>query len=262
MDDASTKLPYTNWSKELSQKGYLVAKKVLDRPLLESLRSLCDEALSSLSKDNFGESGAFVAPDYTNTTLVTLLTWPRTIEILKLLGFPNPKLHNFYISAKPPGAKPLAWHSDLFYECEESLPAELFLIYYLEDTSPQNGCLRVVPGSHKWHYDIRRRRIHNAHPREDEVDVALQAGDLFIGDRRILHATHANVSDSWRTCLTIAYAPKYFELPEPIQSLIVQNQCLPSKGWWKDQELIKTLDKRLQAILPIYEGKVSPISIE
>ena len=93
-------------------------------------------------------------------------------------------------------------------------------------------------------------------------DVPVKAGDLFIGDRRILHATHPNVSNTWRTGLTIAYAPNFDKLSEPIQALIVKNQCLPPKGWWDDEEATAAIDERLQKILPVYTGAATPISVE
>lgn len=248
----------------LLQDGYCAIPSVLDSAMLKSLRErFGDESLSAHTpKDNFGDSGAFIVADYHDPVLVQLLTWSDTLASLKTMGFADPKLHNFYVSTKPPKAKALAWHSDLFYKYEKSEPAELFLIYYLQNTTPNNGCLRVVPGSHKWPHEKRHEQPHGATIRKDEVDVPVNAGDLFIGDRRILHATHENTGNTWRTCLTIAYAPNFAELPDPIKALIVQNRCLPPKGWWGGKQLSKTIDPHLQAILPIYTGAASPIKVE
>jgi hypothetical protein len=250
-------------AKQLTDEGYCVVPHVLDHALLQSLlQRFGATALSSTSKDNFGDSGAFIVADYNDPVMVELLTWPKTLETLGAFGFTDPRLHNFYVSTKPPKADALRWHSDLFYRYEEPAPTELFLIYYLQDTSPENGCLRVVPGSHKWSHDKRHAQQDNADIRDDEVDVTVKAGDLFIGDRRILHATHANATDSWRTCLTIAYAPDFSKLPEPIQALIVKNRCLPPQGWWENSAIVASIDERLQKILPTYTGTATPISVE
>lgn len=246
---------------ELSKNGYCVIPSVLDNAMLEQLKKrFSDASLSQTAQENFGDSGAFVVADYHGPTMVSLLTWPKTLAMLRVMGFNDPKLHNFYVSTKPPQAAALPWHSDLFYRYDESRPAELFLIYYLQDTSPQNGCLRVVPGSHRWPHDKRHSQPSNADKRQDEVDVQVKAGDLFIGDRRILHATHANTGKTWRTCLTIAYAPLYDELADSIKALIVQNRCLPPKGWWDKAN--PAIDPGLQNILPIYKGSAEPITIE
>jgi phytanoyl-CoA hydroxylase len=243
---------------QLQQDGYCVVPSVLDAVMLARLRArFSDAALAGTAKENFGDSGAFVVADYRDPVMVDLLTWPKTLHTLREFDFPAPKLHNFYVSTKPPQAKALGWHSDLFYRYDESAPAELFLIYYLQDTRPGNGCLRVAPGSHRWPHEKRHAQAENAQPRTDETDVRVQAGDLFIGDRCILHATHANASNTWRTCITIAYAPLFDQLAESIQALIIRNRCLPPAGWWSNPA--SNIDPRLAAILPIYEGAATPI---
>jgi ectoine hydroxylase-related dioxygenase (phytanoyl-CoA dioxygenase family) len=247
---------------ELAKQGYCIVSDVLDTAMLAALRERFNDAeLSATAKGNFGDSGVFIAPDYHDQTLIKLLTWPKTIQTLAALGFKHPKLHNFYVSAKPPKADALTWHSDLFYRYEKSKPAELFLIYYLRDTTHDNGCLRVVPKSHKWSHEKRHEQPEDANLRQDEVNVPVKAGQLFIGDRRIMHATHPNNGDTWRTCLTIAYAPLYDELDDPIKALIVQNRCLPPKGWWENPTKLD-IDPRLQQLLPVYRGNVAPITID
>jgi ectoine hydroxylase-related dioxygenase (phytanoyl-CoA dioxygenase family) len=239
--------------------GYCVVSNVLDATMLNRLRKrFSDTSLSRTSRENFGDSGAFVVADYHDPVMVDLLAWAKTFTILTESGFAAPKLHNFYVSTKPPGAQALAWHSDLFYKYEKPEPAELFLIYYLQDTTPQNGCLRVVPGSHKWSHEKRHTQPEDAAMRKDEIDVPIKAGDLFIGDRRIMHATHANKSILWRTCLTIAYAPLFDELEDPIKALIVKNRCLPSQEYIRESS--DGLDQRLVSILPRYSGMAKPIS--
>ncbi len=95
-------------------------------------------------------------------------------------------------------------------------------MYYLVDTTPYNGCLRVLKGSHlKRHplHDIlpnahgaELQRVENAnHPAfqhfPGEVDIPVNAGDLVIGDSRLLHASHGNQSNERRTVITLWYHP-------------------------------------------------------
>lgn len=242
------------WHEQLTRKGYCVIPEVLGRAALVVLTEhFSDISLAAGPAENFGDAGAFLVADYHDPVLVDVLTWPKTMRILAELGYTQPKLHNYYISTKPPGADALPWHSDLFYDYDKTEPSELFLIYYLQTTRRHNGCLRVVPGSHLWLPADRTVPLFDSAMRSDEVDVLIAAGDLFIGDRRILHATHANTSDTWRTALTIAYAPDFKNLPASIQALIVQNQCLPPPGW-QNTAAREVIDTRLQAILPMYEA--------
>ena len=77
----------------------------------------------------------------------------------------------------------------------------IFLMYYLDDTSREKGCLRLLPGTHRRSHQLHGlgtahtkdiNRIDDAHdPRfadyPGEVDVPLQAGDLVVGDARLFH---------------------------------------------------------------------------
>ena len=53
-------------------------------------------------------------------------------------------------------------------------------------------------------------------PAAGETDVEVQAGDVGIGDSRLLHASHANHSGQSRTGITIWDWPTYSQLPEEV----------------------------------------------
>src|SRR4051812_25452382 len=104
---------------QFEKSGYCVVPNVLSSEMLTRLQTgLNEDKLSHTSKDNFGDSGGFLVVDYKDPTMVELLTWPETLDTLSSLGFNSPKLHNFYVSTKPPHADALPWHSDLFYRYE------------------------------------------------------------------------------------------------------------------------------------------------
>ena len=44
---------------------------------------------------------------------------------------------------------------------------------------------------------------------EGEADVAVAAGDLVLGDARLLRGTHPNTSPERRTVITLWYLPGY-----------------------------------------------------
>lgn len=216
---------------QLDSKGYTVIPEVLEPPMLSMLRRRYNsETLAMLPDENFSEAGAFSVADYRDPVMVELLTYPRTLQTLAGLGFAACTLHSFYASTKPPGSDALPWHSDLFYEHDRPEPAELFLLYYLADTTPENGCLRVVPGSHHLPLAARQTEYDDTALRADESDVPIRAGDLFVGDRRLLHATHPNHSTAWRTCITVAMAPAFDSLPDDIQELICGQPMFAGSG--------------------------------
>jgi ectoine hydroxylase-related dioxygenase (phytanoyl-CoA dioxygenase family) len=114
-------------------------------------------------------------------------------------------------------------------------PTRIFLSYYMTDTNRQNGCLRVIPGTHRRRIDL-HELLPNAHEpeiqslddlghpafldRDDAVDVPLRAGDLVIGDARLMHGAWPNQTDQRRT-LILAWHD-VFQFPQP-----------PS--WWTDE---------------------------
>ena len=139
-------------------------------------------------------------------------------------------------------------------------------MYYLVDTNRHNGCLRVIPGSHLKRHALHdlgraahqddgvRRATDLKHPAlqvaEDEVDVEVQAGDLVIGDSRLLHSSHANQSGQRRTVLTIWYWPAYNQLPAEVQALI-SDHISSSPDWVRWVEETATTTNHL---IPIYRG--------
>ena len=89
----------------------------------------------------------------------------------------------------------------------------------LDDSTPQNGCLRVMPGSHR-HKDLfRHRRDDDAGftlnqvlddprlPDEAARNVTLKAGQFSIHDVFLVHGSAPNHSGSRRAGMTYRYMP-------------------------------------------------------
>ena len=139
-------------------------------------------------------------------------------------------------------------------------------MWYLTDTGRANGCLRVVPCSHRMRLEAHDLigthddGTRNQNPESSagyqtlasEVDVPVTAGDLVVGDARVLHAAHANTTDQRRTVITLWYVPRYDELSERIRAGY-QRQLRPIPdsiaGW--EREL-------LAPVLVNYSGAAQP----
>lgn len=126
------------------------------------------------------------------------------------------------ILSKPPFGPPLYWHQDhMNWNHPESLapwPIKVFLSYYMTDTTKENGCLRVIPGTHRHRISL-HDILPNAHEPEiqaiddlsspvfqdhpDAIDVPVKAGDLVIADSRMLHAAWPNQTDERRTLVLL-----------------------------------------------------------
>ena len=223
---------------QLIEHGYCLIPDVAPREMIERLRTVADSAADGASdeeKRTHRYQGSLIQV-MEHPEMAELIALPGAVSALHQLGYPQPRFVSGYIISKAPEkAPPLFWHQDGFLWNHPlsytSVPMQIFLMYYLVDTSRESGCLRVIPGSHR-----KRHRLHGlpeAHSEEirtagddhpalridaDEVDVPVGAGDLVIGDARLLHAAHANRSSQRRTCITLWYCPLYDQLPEEIQA--------------------------------------------
>ncbi len=87
----------------------------------------------------------------------------------------------------------------------------------LTESTPENGCMRVVPGTHTdqiqphketWADDnllSRGQEIQVDVDERDVVDIVLQPGEMSLHHVQIIHGSNANDSDHKR----IGYAPRY-----------------------------------------------------
>ncbi len=89
----------------------------------------------------------------------------------------------------------------------------------LEESSVDNGCLRVIPGSHSGkqlhehlHEDrsdltLNQRLAPGTFDEATAVDLALQPGEMSLHDVHMIHGANANRSDKRRTGVALRYMP-------------------------------------------------------
>ncbi|MBT7552556.1 MAG: phytanoyl-CoA dioxygenase, partial [Gemmatimonadetes bacterium] len=205
---------------QFERDGFFVCENILDTATVDSLNHLSDTVLAEQDAEHFERqraTGSMVLIDwamaYEKSAMGELITQCKALDALAQLGFTEPKFGHGRIISKPPHSPPLFWHEDgRFWDDPVSYtpqPIQVFLMYYLTDTTPKNGCLRVIPGSH-----LTRHALHDqispqhteslttyADPSDpgfckvdEEIDVPVKAGDLVIGYGSLLHASHGNRS--------------------------------------------------------------------
>ena len=258
---------------QLIDKGYCVFPRLLDVGFLQRVRRVSHRFLdenSAEEKRKRGHQGNVISLAYQDPVFSELIALPAALAALAALGFARPRYFGGAIIAKEAGSPPLYWHQDWTYwgepESADPIPHQVFLMWYLSDTSRPNGCLRVVPGSHRMRLDAHDRigthddGIRNQNPKTSagyqplpgEVDVAVTAGDLVIGDARVLHAAHANTTDQRRTVITLWYVPRYDELSEQVQAGY-QSQLRPMPD-----SVIEEERELLAPLLVNYRGAAQP----
>ena len=261
---------------QLVEQGFCVVPSILPTDILARLRVVTDRMLDAYSdeqKERSGGQGSILGMEHQDPVFAELISLPAALDALHGLGFARPRYWSGYVIAKEPHATPLYWHQDWpFWDNPASadpLPHQLFLMWYLVDTRPENGCLRLLPRSHRrrcgvhdaigtGHDDEVRRHdpstspAYQRHP--DEVDVPVTAGDLVIGDARLLHAAHGNSTDQRRTVITMWYLPRYDELTEPMQAAFQSRLYVEPPTELPVAEL-----ERIRPLLPDYAGTTEPV---
>ena len=227
----------------LRRDGYCVVRDVLDRAMLARLRRRTAALLQSLPAEHRRRQRAagslvHIAAD---PAFAALIAWPKALAALDAAGLGGARFSSGYVISKPPGGPPLFWHQDWWgWDHPSSYGGaihQVFLMYYLADTAPENGCLRVVPGSHR-----RRHRLHGLLPGahaerlaraadpadpafaavREERAVPVRAGDLVIGDARLLHGAYANRSAAERPLITLWYHPHFDRQPAAIRARVAR----------------------------------------
>ncbi len=260
--------------KQLDHDGYCLLENIIDARMLDRLRDVTDEVLARTDDTHFEakRSQGSVIPVFQHLFMAKLIAHPQVLAALAALGYADPKWGSGFIISKPPHSPPLFWHQDArFWDDPVSYTPQTiqcFLMIYLVDTTPHNGCLRLIPGSH-----LKRHPLHDLLPgahAEDlgrmndpdhpaykrvagEVDVPVKTGDVVMGSARLFHAAHGNQSDQRRTNITLWYYPAFAELPESIQAFLAQ-ETWPAAWYEQTRALVEPLR-------PVYEGDAGPIQL-
>ena len=265
---------YAAKRRQLEDDGFCLLENSIDTQMLVWLRTVTDDMLARQEAAHFEENrsqGSLVSV-FEDPFMAKLVAYKPMLAALAKLGFDSPKWKSGYVISKSPESPPLFWHQDArFWEDPISYTPQIiqcFLMIYLVDTTPENGCLRLIPGSH-----LKRHTLHDAlpdahednlgrmdnpeHPAyqraEGEVDVPVKAGDVVMGSARLLHAAHGNRSNRRRTNITLWYYPAFDKLSESIQAFLAQKEIPPD--WYEpNRDLIEPL-------WPRYHGDAEPIRL-
>jgi ectoine hydroxylase-related dioxygenase (phytanoyl-CoA dioxygenase family) len=148
---------------------------------------------------------------------VRLISDERLVDLAELFIGPDVALFaSHYISKPPFSGQPVLWHQDgAFWPLEPMRVVTLWLA--VDHSTPDNGCVRLVPGSHTMDFAEMRENVEvdNVLGAEiavevDEskaVDMVLRPGDVEVHHPNIVHGSNANTSPDRRCGLTIRYIP-------------------------------------------------------
>ena len=224
--------------RQLLDDGYCLVPGVLDPPSLGAVRKMAEAALATVGPEHRAQwksQGSLVALS-DHPASAELIAHPALRATFGRMGLGGARFSSGYVISKPPGGPALFWHQD-WWGWRHPISrtgriAQIALFLYMTDTRRENGCLRVIPGSHR-----RRHPLHEVidahdpalaaveHPDDpafashpDQVDVPVTAGDVVIADARLIHGAHPNRTDRERTNITLWWHPHYADLPAEIRA--------------------------------------------
>jgi phytanoyl-CoA hydroxylase len=206
----------TDARSEYERNGYVIVRDVLDAELIGEARKHVDWLL---------EQHPGTRPELLDTELVKddpfwvrLVSDDRLLDIAEQFIGPDIALFASHYVAKPPyDGQPVLWHQDGSYWPLE--PMEVVSLWLaVDESTPENGCLRVVPGTQNTDLQQVQERTDVANvlgsamddqfvDDQQAVDLVLHAGDVSIHHPHVIHGSNANTSPNWRRGLTIRYIP-------------------------------------------------------
>jgi phytanoyl-CoA hydroxylase len=197
--------------------GYAVFRNVIDAALIAELQAHIDW-LQHNSPANAANPELLQLHRMNDDPFwLRVVSDDRLLDIAEHFVGPNIALFNSSYFCKAPGqGSPVLWHQDRSYWPIESDVLTIWLA--IDDSTKENGCLRVIPGSQHTTLiklvdrsdtpNILGSGIDAALVDESKaVDVILRAGDVSVHHPHIIHGSEPNASPKRRCGLAIRYMP-------------------------------------------------------
>lgn len=201
---------------QYEKDGYLVFPNVLSEDLMQEAKEHVDWLIRKHPD---------LRPENLNTNLIhddpfwlRLVSDDRLLDIAQAFIGPDIALFaSHYISKPAFHGRPVLWHQDGSYWPLD--PMEVITLWLaVDDSTTANGCLRVIPGTHRLQLQEMKGsfEVENVLGSEIEkkfvdeskaVDIELKSGGVSIHHPNIIHGSKANLSPNRRCGLTIRYIP-------------------------------------------------------
>jgi ectoine hydroxylase-related dioxygenase (phytanoyl-CoA dioxygenase family) len=218
MTTPPTQAPSANKS-HFEREGYAIFRNVLDAGLIGEARQHVDWLLQKHPDTRPEQLHHFLMTD--DPFWVRLISDDRLLDIAKqFVGEDIALFASHYICKRPYDGQSVLWHQDGTYWPLE--PMEVVTLWLaIDDTDPENGCMRVLPRTQHLRLLTPEELIEQKDDKNvlgsgmdpaqiDEtqaVDVLLKAGEVSVHHPNVIHGSNANTSARWRRGLTIRYIP-------------------------------------------------------
>ncbi|NKE62093.1 phytanoyl-CoA dioxygenase family protein [Lentzea sp. PSKA42] len=194
--------------------GYTIINDVLTGGQLAEIHDEAAKICREVGYENVTDVLCLHFPHKISDLLLKTAQLPKITETLTDVIGPNVKMMQSMLFIKAAGKPGQAWHQD-----ETHIPTRdrsLTAVWLaLDDATTENGCLWVIPGSHRTGYLYPDREQEDpgfdctkeAHGFTDDqaVPVELKAGDALVFDGHLLHRSLPNTSNGTRRAYVTHY---------------------------------------------------------
>jgi ectoine hydroxylase-related dioxygenase (phytanoyl-CoA dioxygenase family) len=195
----------------LDECGYLVLEDVFSLELLARLRQRVDELFAEEGE----AAGAEFKQEPSCRRLANLVdkgdVFREVIahpEVLKYVGHvlgPDIKLSSLNARSVNPGGGAQPLHADMGAVADAKGYWVCNTIWMLDDYTPDNGALRLVPGSHRWKQLPQQGPADPMADHPGQILVTGRAGTVVVVNAHAWHAGMANRTNRPRTSLHAFY---------------------------------------------------------
>ncbi|WNQ12507.1 phytanoyl-CoA dioxygenase family protein [Paenibacillus aurantius] len=206
------------------ENGYLLVKKVFNAEEVAEMRTALDGILQRAAESKYDRNSAwnndFLSPEemkklvlkgfhdvhYQDAAFTRAAVHPNMRAVLSKLIGPNVQLHHSKMLVKPPengAAFPMHQDQPYFPHVSHTMMAGSL---HLDDADEENGCLHVIPGSHKngpMPHVGSHFLSHKEYPISMGTPCPAEAGDVLFFNYLTVHGS--NVNRSSRTRRNVLY---------------------------------------------------------
>jgi Phytanoyl-CoA dioxygenase (PhyH) len=243
----------------LATEGYVVMPGLIDRPTIDRVRAELADLPMNVAPYSPEQKFAKTPPQWHSRAFAELIGHPPLIALLKQsLGDEIVFMLGHYITSGP-GVPGLSLHSD--YQpfgspakgWEESSPATLRVLIYMDDLTLDRAPFTIVPRSHAALHQVANPYLrYDHHP--DMATLTLKAGDAIVFNVKAFHGTHPHLGREGRGMLEFAYRPAWARCAGPVKEwapadvdaapAIARPFLQPRNGGIAEQALGTVLDAR------------------
>lgn len=197
--------------------GYYLSREQLFSPeKLDGLEAIFEEHLADKGDKLSDELDT---PHFRDSRLLEYLLSDEVLDLVEPLVGPDIALWtSHFISKEPYVGRATPWHEDsAYWEGRLSEYDRIVTVWLaLSPSNRENGCMRVIPGTHDNGFSEYRQvdKTHQTFQSEitevdlsKAVDFELERGQASLHDGRIMHGAKPNKSPVRRTGYTMRYFP-------------------------------------------------------